>query len=204
MATIALNIAKNQLIDYAKNQLIDYAKKELINQLQEKLQDGETGIENAFKTLKETLEGLKVTVPIVNKEINVVQTIRDGICVNLKLAEEVKTALKEKIEGIKFSEELEKMPEDMKKKMPEEIKKQIIALSETLKSKLKTLIDDIIICVPQSASTNSASTNSASTDSASTNSTGGSNQRDRKQKRRRKTKKNSHKRSRGRKRHSRK
>jgi len=199
MATIALNIAKNQLIDYAKNQLIDYAKKELINQLQEKLQDGETGIENAFKTLKETLEGLKVTVPIVNKEINVVQTIRDGICVNLKLAEEVKTALKEKIEGIKFSEELEKMPEDMKKKMPEEIKKQIIALSETLKSKLKTLIDDIIICVPQSASTNSAST-----DSASTNSTGGSNQRDRKQKRRRKTKKNSHKRSRGRKRHSRK
>ena len=178
MATFALNLAKNQLIDYAKSQLFE--------QLKEKLNKGESGIDALFADLKNKLTSFTV----LNK--NVLQTILAPICVS-KQEELVKTELKERIDKIDFSKELEKMKEQMPG-ITDELKLKIDALPETLKKKLKTLIEEVITCVPQSASTNSASTNS----------TGGSNQRDRKQKRRRKTKKNSHKRSRGRKRHSRK
>lgn len=188
MATIALNIAKNQLIDYAKSQLFV--------QLKKKLEQGESDIDALFVVLKNNI----ASFTFLNK--NVLNTILVPIC-SLNQEDLVKTELKAKIDKIDFSKELEKMKENMPE-ITKEMEEQIVALPETLKTKLKTLIEDIIICVPQSASTNSDSTNSASTVSASTNSTGGSNQRDRKQKRRRKTKKRINKRSRGRKRHSRK
>jgi hypothetical protein len=159
MATIVLNIAKNQLINFSK----DY----LISQLQDKLNQGDEGIKALFVELKEKL-----------KSLTVLQTILVPIC-KLKQEETVKTDLKEKIDKIDFSTELEKM----KEKMPgitDDMKLKIDALPETLKTELKTLIDELITCNNVSA-------------------TGGS-----KQKRRQKTKKRIHKKSRGRRQYSRK
>jgi len=164
-------------LNYAKDQLINYAKSQLIAELQTKIQDGETGIENAFKTLKERLESFKVKVPVVDKEINVLQTIRDGICSDTKFADDVKQKLNSNIESLDFSKEIE----EMKKTMPEEFKLEIDTLPEKLKTKLKTLIEEVITC------------------NAVAVSAGGS-----KKKRRQKTKKRINKKSRGRKRHSRK
>ena len=161
-------------LNYAKDELINLAKKQLFEQLQEKLKDGDKGIDSLF-------------VDLTNKLINsaFLKTILGAICIKPELVEKVKTELKERIGKIEFSEKLE----EMKKTMPE-MGEQIDALPEKLKEKLNILIDDVITC--------------NATPAPVAVSAGGSKQRDRKQKRRQKTKKNSHKRSRGRKRHSRK
>jgi hypothetical protein len=158
----------NFVVNTAKNQLINFAKDYLISQLQDKLNQGDEGIKALFVELKDKL-----------KNYTVLQTILAPIC-NLKQEETVKTDLKEKIDKIDFSTELEKM----KEKMPgitDDMKLKIDALPETLKTELKTLIDELIVCNAQSATT------------------GGS-----KQKRRQKTKKRIHKKSRGRRQYSRK
>jgi len=167
----------NFVVNKAKDELIDYAKSQLFEQLKEKLNQGDTGIDALFADLKNKLASFNV----LNQ--NVLQTILAPICVS-KQEESVKTELKERIDKIDFSNELEKMQENMPG-ITEEMKLKIKALPGTLQTKLKELIDKLIVCPTAVA--------------------GGSKQRDRKQKRRqRKTKKNSHKRSRSRKRHSRK
>ena len=170
MATFFANQAKDQLINYAKSQLIE--------QLKEKLNQGDAGIDALFIELKNKLTSFTV----LNQ--NVLKTILAPICVS-KQEQTLQTELKNKIDKIDFSEELKKMQEQMPG-ITDEIKLKIDALPETLKSKLKTLIDEIITCNAQSATT------------------GGSKQRDRKQKRRQKTKKRIYKKSRGRRQYSRK
>lgn len=171
MATFFANQAKDQLIDYAKSQLFE--------QLKEKLNQGDAGIDALFADLKNKLASFTV----LNQ--NVLQTILAPICVS-KQEDLVKTELKERIDKIDFSKELEKMKEQMPG-ITDELKLKIDALPETLKNKLKTLIDEVITC------------NAASAPAPTAVSAGGS-----KKKRRQKTKKNSYKKSRGRKRHSRK
>lgn len=174
MATFLVNQAKDQLIDYAKSQLID--------QLKEKLNQGVASIDAGIDALFADLKNKLTSFTVLNK--NVLQTILAPICVS-KQEESVKTELKNKIDKINFSEELKKMQEQMPE-ITDEIKLKIDALPETLKSKLKTLIDEIITCNAPPATT------------------GGSKQRDRKQKRRQKTKKRIYKKSRGRRQYSRK
>lgn len=165
-----------QALDVAKNQLMDFAKDYLISQLQDKLNQGDAGIKALFVELKDKLKNYTV----LNK--NVLQTILVPIC-KLKQEDALKLDLKEKIDKIDFSTELEKM----KEKMPgisDDMKLKIETLPETLKTELKILIDELIVCPVAT--------------------TGGSKQRDRKQKRRQKTKKRIHKKSRGRRQYSRK
>jgi hypothetical protein len=167
-----MNYFAKQALNLAKDELIDYAKSQLIKKLIENLNKGDAGIDALFANLKNEL----------NKS-TFLRIVREGICVDEKLAEEVKTNLKTKIGEIEFSKELEKMKEPIPG-ITDEIKVKIEALQETLITRLNKLIDDIITC------------NTSSTPVSA----GGS----KKKRRQRKTKKNSHKRSRGRKRHSRK
>lgn len=170
----------NQALDVAKNQLINFAKDYLISQLQDKLNQGDAGIKALFVELKEKLKNYTV----LNK--NVLQTILVPIC-KLKQEESVKTDLNTRIDKIDFSTELEKMPG-----ITYNMKLKIDALPETLKTELKTLIDELITCDNVSANGNPAVA------------TGGSKQQDRKQNRRQKTKKRIYKKSRGRRQYSRK
>jgi hypothetical protein len=169
-----MNFVANQ----AKDQLIDFAKSQLIIKLEEKLNQGDEGIKALFVELKDTLKNYTVL------DKNVLQIILGAICINPKLAEEVKTNLKEQIDKIDFSTELEKM----KEKIPgisDDMKLKIDALPETLKTELNKLFGELIVCPVATK--------------------GGSKKRDRKQKRRqRKTKKRIHKKSRGRRQYSRK
>ena len=182
MISVAKKIAEETL-DYAKGELIDFAKKQLLKQLEEKLKQGDASIDALFDDLKNKL----INYTVLDKKV--LQTIIDGMC-DLKQEEKVKTELKEQIEKINFTEELEKMPE----KMPEEIKNKIITLSKTLKEQLNKLIDEIITC--------NAPTTTVVEPAPAT--LGGSKQLDRKQKRRQKTKKRIYKKSRGRRQYSRK
>ena len=170
-----MNFVANPVFDIAKNQLINFAKSQLIIKLEEKLNQGDAGIDALFVELENSLVNSKVFKPIL-------KTILLTVC-SLKQEETVKTDLKEKIDKIDFSTELEKM----KEKMPgitDNMKRQIETLPDKLKTKLKDLIAKLIKCDDPSAPVTAA---------------GGS-----KQKRRQKTKKRIHKRSRGRKQHSRK
>ena len=165
------------LVNQAKDQLIDYAKKQLLEQLEDKLKQGDAGINSLFANL-------------TNKLIDsaFLKTILGAICIKPELVEKVKTELKERIDKIEFSEKLE----EMKKTMPE-MGEQIDALPTKLKLKLKELINALITCDNASANGNPAPAT-----------LGGYKQRDRKQKRRQKTKKRIYKKSRGRRQYSRK
>ena len=167
------------LVNQAKDQLIDYAKKQLLEQLEDKLKQGDAGIDSLFANLK-------------NKLIDsaFLKTILGAICIKPELVEKVKTELKERIDKIEFSEKLE----EMKKTMPE-MGEQIDALPTKLKLKLKELINALITCDNASANGNPAPAPAT---------TGGYKQRDRKKKRRQKTKKRINKKSRGRRQYSRK
>jgi hypothetical protein len=128
-----MNFVAKQALDIAKNQLINFSKDYLIRQLQDKLNQGDEGIKALFVELKEKL-----------KSLTVLQTILVPIC-KLKQEDALKTDLKAKIDKIDFSTELEKM----KEKMPgitDNMKRQIETLPETLKPELKTLIDELITC----------------------------------------------------------
>ena len=188
------------LVNQAKDQLIDFAKKQLLEQLEEKLKQGDAGIDSLFANLK-------------NKLIDsaFLKTILGAIC-KLKQEDALKLDLKEKIGKIEFSEKLE----EMKKTMPE-MGEQIDALPEKLKEKLNKLINVLITCdappttvvepapavvEPAPAVVEPAPAVVEPAPAVAT--TGGYKQRDRKKKRRQKTKKRIYKKSRGRRQYSRK
>ena len=183
-----------QALKYAKDELIDSAKEQLLEQLEDKLKQGDAGINALFADLTKKLKSLAV-----------LQTILGAICIKPELVEKVKTELKEKIGKIEFSEKLE----EMKKTMPE-MGEQIDALPEKLKEKLNKLINVLITCdappttvvEPAPAVVEPAPAVVEPAPAVAT--TGGYKQRDRKQKRRQKTKKRINKRSRGRRQYSRK
>ncbi len=166
MASIALGFAKDKLIDFVKD--------ELIKQLQEKLKQGDEGINTVFELLKQNLKSVTVTVPL-DKDYNVLNTINEGICKIGKL-DVVKQQLKDRLSNDEFINDL---TEKLKEKIPE-MTSDIDALPEKLKTKFENLINDLIVC-PVSAA-------------------GGS----KKKRRQRKTKKRIHKKSRGRRQYSRK
>jgi hypothetical protein len=166
MATLALGFAKDKLIYFVKD--------ELIKQLQEKLKQGDEGINTVFELLKQNIKSVTVTVPF-DKDYNVLNTINEGIC-NIGQSDEVRKQLKDRLSNEKFINDLK---EKLKEKIPE-MTSDIDALPEKLKTKFENLIDELIVCPVAAA--------------------GGS----KKKRRQRKTKKRIHKRSRGRKQHSRK
>ena len=176
MAFLAKKIAEETL-DYAKNKLIDSAKDYLFVNLQEKLKDGDKGIDDLFVSLKDYLENIEFM------GLKVLEKTRKTICTNPELVKELKEELKTKIGDIQFSAEITKLTN----KMPE-MEEQIKALPEKLKEKLNKLIDDVITC------------EGTPTPPVAVTAAGGS----KKKRRQRKTKKRINKRSRGRKRHSRK
>jgi len=173
-----MNLVANPVLNYVKNELIDSAKDYLFVNLQEKLKDGDKGINDIFFSLKDYLENIKFM------GFKVLETTRKVICTKQELVDDLKEKLKAKIMDINFSDEIKKLTE----KMPE-MEEQIKALPEKLKEKLKTLIDEVITCNGSPSPVAAA---------------GGSKQRDRKQKRRQKTKKRIYKKSRGRRQYSRK
>lgn len=174
-----------QALKYAKDELIDSAKEQLLEQLEDKLKQGDAGINALFADLTKKLKSLAV-----------LQTILVPIC-KLKQEDALKLDLKEKIDKIDFSTELEKMPG-----ITDDMKLKINSLREDLKLKLKELIDALITCDNVSANGNPAPAPANGNPAPAT--IGGYKQRDRKQKRRQKTKKRIYKKSRGRRQYSRK
>lgn len=103
------------------NSAVNYVKSLLMEKLQEKLKDGETGVDAVFEDLKNN-ENSKI---IIGK-----------IC-NFQQQDKVKDILKTQINDPTFAEEL-------KKKMPEITDENITKL----KTKIDGFIDELFTCPP--------------------------------------------------------
>ena len=95
-----MNFIAGPALNLAKNKLINFVKDELIKQLQEKLKQGDDGINAVFELLKKNLKSVTVTVPL-DKEYNVLNTINEGIC-NIGKSDEVKQQLKDRLSNDEF------------------------------------------------------------------------------------------------------
>lgn len=132
MAEIALNFAKDKLINYVKD--------ELIKQLQEKLKQGDAGIDDVFELIKQNLKSVTVTVPL-DKDYNVLDTINKGFC-KMGQSDIVKQQIKD---GLSNKEFINDLTEKLKEKIPE-MTNEIDALPQKIKNKLEILINQLINC----------------------------------------------------------